>query len=93
MPLQKIFGLIVTTQKSPLIEKPEEKEQCYLCGFNFTNENCMTILADKKLNDRRKVHSKCIYNHLNILPKGTKIALVHTTTNEVLAYTTASEKT
>ena len=90
---QKIFGLVVTTQKAPLIDKPEEKDQCYLCGFNFGNENCMFILTDKKLNDRRKVHSKCIYNHLNLLPKGTKIALVHTTTNEILAYTSASEKT
>ena len=91
MVTQKIFGLVVTDQKIPLLEKPEENDQCYICGFRFDTEDCMFILVNKELDDQRKVHAKCIQNHLQLLPKDSKIALVSTENNEVIAYTTASQ--
>ncbi|MFW9924162.1 MAG: hypothetical protein ACFFDW_12835 [Candidatus Thorarchaeota archaeon] len=91
MTQQKIYGLIVTDQKIPLVEKPDEAEQCFLCGFSFKKDDCMYIYTNNELNDRRKVHSKCIQNHLQLLPKETKIALVSVETNEILAYTPANQ--
>lgn len=91
MTQQKIFGLVVTDQKVPLLEKPEPDEQCYICGFRFNDEDCMTILIDDKLANRRRVHSKCISNHLQLLPKDTKIAVVNVETNEILSYTPAGQ--
>jgi hypothetical protein len=90
MAKQKIFGLIVTDQKVPLLEKADEKDQCYLCGFSFGDNDCMFIYADEELTDKRKTHSKCIQNHLKLLPKDTKIAIVSIETNEVISYTTAA---
>jgi len=87
---QKIFGLAVTAQKVPMVEKPEEHDQCYLCGFTFSEEDCMIIYSDEKLEDKRKAHSKCIHNHLKLLPKDAKVAIVSIETNEVLSYTTVS---
>ena len=89
---QKIFGLLVTDQKVPLIEKSDEKDQCYICGFTFEKEDCMLIFSDKELSDKRKAHQKCIFNHLQLLPKETQVALVSVETNEVISYTTVSEK-
>jgi len=89
---QKVFGLLVTDQKVPLIEKPEDKDQCYLCGFTFENEDCMHIFCDKELSEKRKAHQKCIFNHLQLLPKETQVAIVSVETNEVISYTTVSEK-
>ena len=91
MAQQKIFGLVVTDQKVPLLEKPEAEDQCYICGFRFDNEDCMIILIDEKLTNRRRVHSKCISNHLQLLPKDTKIAIVNVETNEILSYTPAGQ--
>lgn len=91
MAQQKIFGLVVTDQKIPLLEKPDTADQCYLCGFRFNEENCMIILVDKEFIERRKVHSKCIGNHLQLLPKDTKIAIISVETNEILSYTSASQ--
>ncbi len=88
---QKIFGLIVTEQKAPIIEKSLPKEQCYLCGFTFSEEDCLLIYSDETLEDKRKAHAKCIQNHLKLLPKDTKIALVNDSTNEVISYTTVAE--
>ncbi|HUT82439.1 MAG TPA: hypothetical protein VMZ29_14655 [Candidatus Bathyarchaeia archaeon] len=88
---QKIFGLIVTDQKAPIIEKSIAKEQCYLCGFSFSDEDCMLIFSDETLEDKRKAHPKCIQNHLKLLPKDTKIALVNDSTNEVMIYTSVAE--
>ncbi|NHJ03724.1 MAG: hypothetical protein EAX90_02795 [Candidatus Heimdallarchaeota archaeon] len=86
MTQQKIFGLVVTDQKVPLLEKPDTTDQCYLCGFRFNEEDCMIISIDKEFTDRRKVHSKCISNHLQLLPKETKIAIISVETNEILSY-------
>ena len=88
MSTQKIFGLIVTDQKIPFLEKPDVKDQCYLCGFNFGDEDCVLVLTDEELNERRKAHQKCVHNHLQLLPKDTKLAIVSVETNEVLSYTT-----
>ncbi|MBN1327933.1 MAG: hypothetical protein JXA54_00545 [Candidatus Heimdallarchaeota archaeon] len=88
---QKIFGLIVTDQKIPIIEKPIAKEQCYLCGFTFNNEDCLLMFSDESLEDKRKAHTKCIQSHLRLLPKDTKIALVNESTNEVMTYTSVAE--
>ena len=93
MLVQKIYGLIVTAQKIPLVEKAETNDQCYLCGFAFGDENYFLIYSDEKLSDRRKVHQKCIQNHLQLLPSNTKIALISVETNEVIAYTQVNEKT
>jgi hypothetical protein len=93
MPPQKIYGLIVTEQKVPLVEKADKNDQCYICGFAFSDENYMSIYSNEELSDRRKVHQKCIHNHLQLLPNDTKIALVSVETNEVIAYTQVSEKT
>ena len=93
MSTQKIFGLLVTGQNVPLIEKPDENAQCYLCGFRYKSEDCMVILVNKDLNDKRRVHIKCIENHLKLLPAEIKIALVNVDTNEVVSYyTTVSGK-
>lgn len=92
MTSQKIFGLLVTGQKNPIVEKTDATTQCYICGFRFENEDSMVILSNKDFNDRRRVHAKCIQNHLKLLPDDTKIALVNNDTNEVLSYTTVSEK-
>ena len=91
MSTQKIFGLIVTDQKVPLLEKPEEKDQCYICGFTFGEEDSMLVFVDSELTDKRKVHSKCINNHLKLLPKDAKVAVVSVETNEVISYTTAHQ--
>ena len=88
MSTQKIFGLIVTEQKIPLLEKPKEKDQCYLCGFNFGEDDCVLVLVNKELNERRKAHQKCVHNHLQLLSKETKLAIVSVETNEVISYTT-----
>ncbi len=88
MSVQKIFGLIVTEQKVPLLEKPEEKDQCYLCGFTFGDEDCVLVLVNEDLNERRKTHQKCLQSHIQLISKDTKIALVCVETNEVIAYTT-----
>ena len=90
MSIQKVFGLVVTDQKVPLLEKTETNDQCYLCGFSFDNEDCILILADDKLTDKRKAHQKCLHNHLTLLPKDTKIAIISVETNEVIAYTSTS---
>lgn len=92
MSKQKVFGLLVTDQKVPLMDKPDEKDQCYICGFTFENEDCMHILSDEKLQDKRKAHQKCISNHLQLLPKETKVAFVSFETNEVLSYTAVNGK-
>ena len=92
MSKQKIFGLLVTDQKVPLIEKPNDADQCYICGFRFENEDCMHIFTDENLSDKRKAHQKCIFNHLQLLPKETKVAIVSVETNEVISYTSVSEK-
>ena len=88
MSTQKIFGLIVTEQKVPLLEKPEEKDKCYLCGFNFGEEDCVLVLVNEELNERRKAHQKCVHNHLQLLSKDTKLAIVSVESNEVISYTT-----
>ena len=88
MTSQKIFGLIVNAQQIPIVEKSEPNDQCYICGFAFSDEDHYSIYSDKALSDRRKIHQKCIQNHLQLLPKETKIALVSVETNEVLTYTT-----
>ncbi|RLI69312.1 MAG: hypothetical protein DRP02_10880 [Candidatus Gerdarchaeota archaeon] len=93
MSSQKIFGLLVSEQKAPIIEKPEEKEQCYLCGFSFKEaEDCMIIFVNEDLTEKKHVHGKCIQNHLRLLSNDAKIALVSIETNEILSYTTVSEK-
>jgi len=92
MSKQKVFGLLVTSQKAPFIEKPNEVDQCYICGFRFEDEDCMHIFTDEELSDRRKAHQKCIFNHLQLLSKETKVAIVSVETNEVISYTTVSEK-
>ncbi|NHJ41029.1 MAG: hypothetical protein FK731_13440 [Asgard group archaeon] len=92
MSIQKIYGLIVTAQKIPLVEKAEKNDQCYICGFTLGDENYFSIFSDENLTDRRKVHQKCIQNHLQLLPNDTKIALVSVETNEVIAYTHVNEK-
>jgi hypothetical protein len=89
MTIQKIHGLIVNTQQVPLVEKSSKEDQCYICGFTFGDEDYYSIYSDKDLTDRRKVHQKCIQNHLQLLPNDAKIALVSVETNEVLTYTTA----
>lgn len=88
MSTQKIFGLIVTEQKVPLLEKPKEKDQCYLCGFTFGDEDCILVLVNEELNERRKAHQKCLQSHIQLLSKDTKLAIVSVETNEVIAYTT-----
>ena len=88
MSTQKVFGLIVTEQKIPLLEKPDEKDQCYLCGFTFGEEDCVLIITNEDLSERRKSHQKCLQNHLQLLSKDTKLAIVSVETNEVIAYTT-----
>ena len=93
MSKQKIFGLIVTNQNVPLLEKSDDKEQCYICGFTFNNEDCMVVLTDTDLTDKRKAHQKCIHNHLQLLPKDTQIAVVSEESNEIISYTTVSQKT
>ncbi len=93
MSKQKIHGLIVTNQKVPLLEKSVDKEQCYICGFTFEKEDCMVVYIDADLTDKRKVHQKCIHNHLQLLPKDTQIAVVSEESNEILSYTTVSQKT
>jgi hypothetical protein len=90
MSTQKVYGLIVTEQKVPLLEKTEANDQCYLCGFSFNNEDCILILSNEELSDKRKAHQKCLSNHLTLLPKDTKIAIVSVETNEVISYTTTS---
>lgn len=92
MSKQKIYGLIVTSQNIPSIEKSDDKEQCYICGFTFSNEDCMVVYADSELTDKRKVHQKCIQNHIQILPKGTQIAIISEESNEILSYTAESQK-
>ncbi len=90
MSMQKVFGLVVTEQKVPLLEKTETNDQCYLCGFSFNAEDCILILTDEKLEDKRKAHQKCLQNHLTLLPKDTKVAIISVETNEVISYTTTS---
>lgn len=90
MSTQKVFGLVVTEQKVPLLEKTESNDQCYLCGFSFSDEDCILVLVDEKLEDKRKAHQKCLQNHLTLLPKETKVAIVNVETNEVIAYTSTS---
>lgn len=91
MSIQKVFGLIVTEQKVPLLEKPEEKDQCYLCGFTFGDEDCVLVLINEDLSERRKTHQKCLQSHLQLLAKDSKLAIVSVETNEVIAYTTNGE--
>jgi len=93
MTTQKIFGLLVNEQKTPIIEKPDNKMQCYLCGFSFQDaDECLIIFIDEDLSDKRVVHAKCIQNHLRLLSDDASIALVSDKTNEVLSYTKVSEK-
>ncbi|MBD3192364.1 MAG: hypothetical protein GF308_17125 [Candidatus Heimdallarchaeota archaeon] len=90
MSSQKIFGLLVDDQKSPIIEKPGEAEQCYICGFSFdSTDECVFIFTDKELSERKKIHKKCLQSHLVLMPQDTKIALISEDTNEILSYTSA----
>jgi hypothetical protein len=91
MTTQRIFGLLVTSQNIPLIEKSSAEDQCYICGFSFKDEDHLSIYSNKELSDRRKVHQKCIQNHLQLLPSKTKIALISVETNEIITYTSVSE--
>ena len=89
---QKIFGLLVTEQKIPFIEKAEKSDHCYLCGFSFKDgEDCMIVFSDEELNTRKRIHGKCLQNHLILNPKGEEIALVNMKTNEVMTYSNLKE--
>ncbi|MHA1557794.1 MAG: hypothetical protein ACTSPM_12785 [Candidatus Heimdallarchaeota archaeon] len=63
MSTQKVFGLIVTNQKIPLLEKPDEKDQCYLCGFTFGEEDCVLIIT----NEDQKITPKMFTESFTII--------------------------
>ena len=52
----------------------------------------MIIFVNEDLTEKKHVHGKCIQNHLRLLSNDAKIALVSIETNEILSYTTVSEK-
>lgn len=91
MAAQKIFGLIVTDQKIPYVEKAGDSDQCYICGFKLSGEDCLFVFVDTEYTDKRKIHQKCLQNHLQLLPKDAKIAIISFETNEVIAFTPVKE--
>ncbi|MEA2070994.1 MAG: hypothetical protein U9O98_06850 [Asgard group archaeon] len=85
MTKQKVFGLLVNEQKVPYLQKPKEKEHCYLCGFSLKEEeDCIVIFADKEYSDKRKVHGKCLQNHLRSLDEDVTIGLINAKTDELI---------
>lgn len=86
MTKQKIFGLIVSNETTPYIEKVGKNVQCYICGFTFKDEDGLTVFVDEELKIKKKVHSKCLHSHILQLPEVKKIAMVDKESEEILCY-------